>query len=109
LDQSLAHAPQARWLRERVPQARCHFRFNPTEATHQGVRAGLGVAVIPCFVCDHEPDLERLTEPETSGEFGVWVLTHPDLRRSARIRAFMQAIGAMLATHEQSLLGLRET
>jgi len=39
----------------------------------------------------------------------VWVLTHPDLRRSARIRAFMQAIGAMLATHEQSLLGLRET
>jgi DNA-binding transcriptional LysR family regulator len=107
LDQSLAGVPQARWLRERVPQARCRFRFNLIEAAHQSVRAGLGVAVVPCFVCDREPDLERLTEPETSGEFGVWVLTHPDLRRGVRIRAFMQQIGALIATQEQSLLGVR--
>jgi DNA-binding transcriptional LysR family regulator len=109
LDQSLARVPQARWLREHVPQARCRFRFNLLEAAHQCVRAGLGVAVMPCFVCDPEPDLERLTEPETSGEYGVWVLTHPDLRRSARIRAFMQAIGTMIATHEHRLLGMRAT
>jgi DNA-binding transcriptional LysR family regulator len=107
LDKSLAHAPQARWLRERVPQARCRFRFNLIEAAHQGVRAGLGVAVIPSFVADREPDLERVTEPETAGEFGVWVLAHPDLRRNARIRAFMQEIGAMIATQEPSLLGVR--
>jgi DNA-binding transcriptional LysR family regulator len=109
LDQSLAHAPQARWLREHVPQARCRFRFNLIEAAHQCVRAGLGAAVVPCFVCDRDPELERLSEPDTSGEFGVWVLTHPDLRRSARIRAFVQAIGAMIAAHEQSLLGVRAT
>jgi hypothetical protein len=48
--------------------------------------------------------VERLTEPETAGDFGVWVLTHPDLRRSARIRAFMQKISAMIATQERSLL-----
>lgn len=107
LDQSLAHAPQARWLRERLPQARCRYRFNLIEATHQGVRAGLGVAVVPCFVCDRDPDLERLTEPETSGEFGVWILTHPDLRHSARIRAFMQAMATVIVPHEPSLLGLR--
>jgi DNA-binding transcriptional LysR family regulator len=107
LDASLGHAPQARWLRERVPDARCRFRFNLIEAAHQAVRAGLGLAVVPCFVCDREPELERVTEAETSGEFGVWVLTHPDLRRSARIRAFMQEIGAMIATQEQGLHGVR--
>jgi DNA-binding transcriptional LysR family regulator len=107
LDETLAHVPQARWLRERVPQARCRFRFNLIEAAHHGARAGLGAAVLPCFVGDREPELERLTEPETSGEFGVWVLTHPDLRRSVRVRAFMQEIGAMIATQERRLLGLR--
>ena len=109
LDQSSARVPQARWPRERVPQPQCRFHFNLIETAHQCVRAGLGVAVVPCFVCDREPDLERLTAPETSGEFGVWVLTHPDLRRSARIPAFMQQVGTMIATQEQSLLGVRST
>lgn len=106
LDDTLAHAPQARWPRERVPDARCRFRFNLIEGAHQAARAGMGAAVIPAFVGDRDPELERLTAPETSGEFGVWVLTHPDLRRSACIRAFMQEIGAMIASEEPSLLGV---
>ena len=105
LDESLAHAPQARWLRERVPNARCRLRFSLIEGAHQAARAGLGAAVLPSFVADRDPELERLTAPETAGDFGVWVLTHPDLRRSARIRAFMQEIGAMIATQARSLLG----
>ena len=105
LDESLAHAPHARWLRERVPNARCRLRFSLIEGTHQAARAGLGAAVLPSFVADRDPELERLTEPETAGDFGVWVLTHPDMRRSARIRAFMQEIGAMIATQQRSLLG----
>jgi len=106
LDDSLSHLPQARWLRERVPKARCRLRFDAIEAARQCARSGLGAAVLPCFVGDIDPDLERMTEPETSGEFGVWVLTHPDLRRSARIRAFMNEIGSMIATRERHLLGV---
>lgn len=105
LDETLAHAPQERWLRERVPHARCRFRFNLIEGAHQAARVGLGAAVLPSFVGDRDPELERLTEPEAAGEFGVWVLTHPDLRRSARIRAFVLEIGAMIATQERTLLG----
>ena len=107
LDDSLAHAPQARWLHERVPDARCRFRFNLIEGAHQAARAGMGAAVLPAFVGDSDAELERITSPETSGEFGVWVLTHPDLRRTARIRAFMREIGAMIGTQEQRLLGLQ--
>jgi DNA-binding transcriptional LysR family regulator len=107
LDEGLAHAPQARWLRERVPDARCRFRFNLIEGAHQAARAGMGAAVLPAFVGDPDGELERLTAPEESGDFGVWVLTHPDLRRSARVRAFTREIGAMIAAQEQRLLGLQ--
>jgi len=105
LDESLAHAPQSRWLREHVPQARGHFRFDSLEALRQGVRAGLGAGVLPCFVGDADRELERLTPPVTMGEFGIWVLTHPDLRRSARIRVFVNEIGSLIASRERELLG----
>jgi DNA-binding transcriptional LysR family regulator len=105
-DETLEHVPQARWLHNHVPRARIRFRFDLIEALHQCACAGLGVAVLPCFVGDRDPVLERLTPPEMFGEFGVWVLTHPDLRRSARIRAFMQEIGTMIAAKESLLLGI---
>ena len=108
LDESLAHAPQSRWLREHVPQARGNFRFDSLEALRQGVRVGLGAGVLPCFVGDADRELVRLTPPETMGEFGIWVLTHPDLRRSARIRVFVNDIGSLIAARRVSeLLGQR--
>jgi DNA-binding transcriptional LysR family regulator len=107
LDDSMAQVPQARWLRARLPAVDCRFTFNSIEGTHQAARAGLGVAVLPAFIGDRQPDLERLTEPELSGEFGVHVLTHPDLRRSARIRLFMREMAALIGAEEQRLLGLR--
>ena len=105
LDGSMVHAPQARWLREHVPQPRCHFRFDALEGLRQGVRAGLGAGVLPCFVGDVDRELVRLTPPETSGAFGIWVLTHPDLRRSARIRVFVNEIATLIAGCERQLLG----
>jgi len=73
-----------------IPQCDEHRRadhnFNLIEGAHQAARAGLGAAVLPSFVADRDPELQRLTEPEAAGDFGVWVLTHPDLRRSANQR-----------------------
>lgn len=105
LDESLAHVPQARWLREQVPQARSRFRFDLIEALHRSMGRGLGAGVLPCFVGDADGELERLTPPQTSGDFGVWVLTHPDLRRSARMRAFVSEMGALIAAQKPALLG----
>jgi DNA-binding transcriptional LysR family regulator len=107
LDETMAHVPQARWLGARLPSIRYRFTFNSIEGTHQAARAGLGVAVLPAFVGDRQPELERLTEPEVPGEWGVHVLTHPDLRRSARIRLFMREMAALIGAQEQRLLGIR--
>ena len=34
----------------------------------------------------------RLTEPEPLFDTDIWLLSHPDLRRVARVRAFMEFI-----------------
>ena len=51
-------------------------------------RSGLGVALLPCYVGDFIADLQRIMkDPITEGAMDLWVLSHPDVRRTARVRA----------------------
>ena len=49
-------------------------------------RAGFGIALLATA---RNPDLVPLPEAPTSPPRSLWLLTHPDLRRSGRVRAFM--------------------
>jgi DNA-binding transcriptional LysR family regulator len=48
---------------------------------------GAGIAILPCLVGDAEANLRRVSPGKTMAAQAVWVLTHPDLRGSARVRA----------------------
>ncbi len=54
------------------------------------VRAGMGVAVLPCYMGENTPELARLHEPEPKYNVDLWMLAHPDIRRSARVHAFFE-------------------
>jgi DNA-binding transcriptional LysR family regulator len=56
------------------------------------VRDGIGLAVLPCYLGDADPRLERIGEPISELATDLWLLTHPDLRRVARIRALMDFV-----------------
>ena len=53
------------------------------------VKAGLGAAELPCFIADRDTALRRLTDPAPAAGWDLWILTHRDLRRTARIRAVL--------------------
>ncbi len=60
-------------------------------------RAGVGVSLLPMAVAQRFPELHLLGEAPCKGlDQRVWLLTHPDLRRSARVRAAMDFFGAHL-------------
>ena len=69
------------------------------------MRAGLGLAILPCFQGDADPALERVTDPAAELETGLWLLTHPDLRRTARVRALTDLVYARLRAMESRLSG----
>lgn len=54
------------------------------------VRAGLGIAVLPCYMGENRPELVRLHEPEKEFNSDLWILAHPDIRRSAKVHAFFE-------------------
>lgn len=52
-----------------------------------GVQQGLGIGLLKKQGYEH---LKLVDFPYRNGKYGVWLLTHPELRRSAKVQAFMQ-------------------
>ncbi len=104
-DESLAHTAVAGWLRAQVPPARIRFRSNSLVVLYQAARAGLGLALLPCFLADPDPGLRRQTPPLPGVENELWLLTHADLRRTARVRAFLDFLHDALAGQRPLLEG----
>lgn len=61
------------------------------------VKSGSGIAALPCFVADAEPDLIRCMPAPDNVERGVWLLTHERLRHEPRVRVVMDFLGDALS------------
>src|SRR5688572_19469703 len=87
-DEVLSHLAQARWVAGHVPTERVVLRADSLVAMFEAVRNGMGMAMLLCLLADRDKTLVRVAKPDPALDTPVWVLTHPDLRRVQRIRAF---------------------
>ncbi len=87
----------------RVPVWGC---FQEVGLHMAATRAGLGIAMLPCFVADRDPDLVRITDRPTIPSRDIWLLTHSDLRRTARVRAFLDFATEVLLDNKARLMGV---
>jgi DNA-binding transcriptional LysR family regulator len=108
-DDSLAHLPATRWVRTHAPESAVVHRSNSMMAQLSAVKAGFGLAVLPCFLAEPESTLVRVLSPDASLTSGLWLLTHRDLRDTARIRAFMDFIAQSVRSQRALLEGKRST
>jgi len=83
--------------------------FPDVDAQLAAARTGLGLAMIPCFVGDRDPDLVRVAGPGLDPGWNLWALTHPDLRHTARVRALLDALYAAFDQHRALLEGRMPT
>lgn len=64
------------------------FYSDDTLLTLSAIREGLGVSYLPCFMGDADPLLQRYSDPDPQHDLGLWILLHPDLKRTARVLTF---------------------
>lgn len=76
------------WTRQSDSGLAHNFYSDDTLLTQSAIREGMGVSILPCFMADTDPLLERYCEPNPAYNLGLWVLLHPDLKRTARVLAF---------------------
>jgi DNA-binding transcriptional LysR family regulator len=81
-----------RWMQEEIAPDRIVGTANSFLALRQLVANGLGAAALPIFMAG--PDLKLLAPMPRSATGDLWVLTHADLRRAARIHAFMEHLAS---------------
>ncbi len=95
----------ARWLSQNVAVHRIRSRVDSLVGIARMVGADVGIGLLPCFIGDRTPGLVRIGH--TLPPFGesIWLLTHPDIKNSARVRAFMDFAGAELARMKKMLQG----
>ena len=88
----------ADWLNRTVSSETFVYRTNSLINQFVAAKAGIGLALLPCYLGDEDGDLARaLPEPVADLVGELWIVTHADLKRTARVRAFFDVVGEGLA------------
>lgn len=90
LDETVIQMDSARWVRRNIDESRVVMQLDSVGGMVDAVACGTGVGLLLCPVADLQPDLVRLAPPDPALDFGIWLLTHPDLKQVARVRAFTE-------------------
>ncbi|MGB8713758.1 MAG: LysR substrate-binding domain-containing protein, partial [Onishia taeanensis] len=107
-DAQLGYPALEAWMQQQTVAAACRYRVDSMLGMLSAVREGAGVAVLPCYLADADSRLVRLSEPLAELTTDLWLLTHPDLRRVARIRAFLDFIAEAIIERQAQLRGTQE-
>lgn len=73
--------------------------FSTFELLVRAACEGLGLVMLPTYVGDREPALRRLARPDLRHMGDLWLLSHPDLRDNARLRAIRAFIADAMRRH----------
>ncbi len=103
-DDVRAQLPPAEWLEQTAPAERIVLRTNNSTAMLEMAKAGLGLAVLPCYAADGAPGLRRFRLTPDFG-LGLWHLVHADLRHAPRVRAVLDALWSVFSAQRAAFEG----
>jgi len=96
--------PKPLWATDR-DRVNIVFRSDSMMVNLDAARRGLGLISTPHIVGDREPGLERVDLPVKNVERTMWLLMHPDLRGTARVKALMNHLLTSLQQEKAAFVG----
>ena len=94
---SLLATPVGAWFEAAIARRKICLRCDSFVAMRVAAEAGIGLALLPRILGDDSDILQPVDFDTDELTIGLWVLTHPDLVRSARVNAFIEHITEALA------------
>jgi DNA-binding transcriptional LysR family regulator len=94
-----------RWIERNIGLRRQVCRVNSVLSMAEVIAAEAGAGILPCYIGNARADLARIGSPIPELDLDLWILTHPDLRHSARVRAFRDYVGGELVKLRKTLEG----
>lgn len=96
------------WKKKEQGEQRTIFTSGTTLAVSNAGAEGMGICFLPCYVGDADERLIRVGDLLESLTMELWVLTHPDLRHTARVKALMAFLYEELKKDTDLFEGMRK-
>jgi len=81
-----------RWLVENVPESSIYFRATDFMGINAAVRAGVGIGFVSKWHFDQDDDLVEMLPSMEEWAAKIWLVTHMDLHRTAKVQTFLKFI-----------------
>ena len=105
LGESNSRSPASAWMADNVPGRNIKMSVDSFVAMRTCVENGGGLAILPCFLADLSDGLIQLTAPIKELATPLWMLTHPDVRKAAKVNAFSAHVAKRLRERRTRLEG----
>ncbi len=104
-DRELADIQVSKWLRGIVTDATIAARCSSVSGALLTVKSGVGVALLPSHIGDTESVLVRMFGPLKDIVSGCYLIAHPDLHKTPRVRAFFDFMIEEIEQFRPMLIG----
>ncbi|SMX39217.1 LysR family transcriptional regulator [Maliponia aquimaris] len=84
-----SRAPFQRWLRARIPYDRVVFRSTDARVIEAAIIEGAGLGFMGTREAERHPELVQVMPPHEEWTSPLWLVTHVDLHRTAKVQAFL--------------------
>lgn len=93
------------WVQQHFPGATVSMRVDDVGAMARAVANDMGIARMPCYIGDTESSIRRLDLALTPSTWGIWILSHVDLRCTARVRVAREFLADIIEEQRSLILG----
>jgi DNA-binding transcriptional LysR family regulator len=101
----LANLPGPRLLARATPSSKISARSNSLTNVIPALKAGLGIATLPCLAGDAHEDLVRCLPPIAELDNEQWLVVREDVRSAPHVRAFVDALAEYIQGRRAMLAG----
>jgi DNA-binding transcriptional LysR family regulator len=102
---AIAIGKATKWLDEHAGKNRIVYKVHCMIGLAEAAAGGVGLVLLPCYVGAAVAGLAQLSPPLPELERELWLLTHPDLRDTARVRAFLDYCAEAIARRRNVIEG----
>ena len=90
-------------LAPEIPDRMCRLRCDSVASLLEATRLGVGATILPCFIGEKDPGLERIMPNQVVSRRDIWLLVRADLRRVLRIRTFLDFFVRYIKTQRATI------
>ncbi|MGB7317494.1 MAG: LysR family transcriptional regulator [Planktotalea sp.] len=91
-DSENSRAPFFKWLAAHVPRENVVFRSTDNRAMELAICAGAGIGFMTDADAASHKDMVQIAPPKEEWRAPLWLVTHVDLHRTAKVQAFLKFV-----------------